>query len=177
MKLFKNYLNESTKKGSQIWKIFLSFFYFSPRLFPVHEEEEKAWIKNHREKREELHQTESFPFSILFYTFFHSVDGWGSYQTDVTLGENEKAIKSFWRSRRKHFPTWALASATCNEKLMWKLLPSRSKWKTEHFRCFLMDVGARGLRRVGKIGGLCFGFEEVFMHAPCLFRTAAKLLS
>lgn len=32
-----------------------------------------------------------------------------------------------------------LSPATCNEKLMWKLLPPRTKWKTEHFRSFFME--------------------------------------
>lgn len=62
---------------------------------------------------------------------------------------------------------------------MWKLLPPRTKWKTEHFQCFFMrgEVAGLGRGKWGKIGGLCFGFGEPFYMLLVCFGMATFSLS
>lgn len=83
----------------------------------------------------------------------------GSFEIDVTSGRHKRVDKSSSRniSRPELF-----ATATCHEKLMWKLLPHRTKWKAEHFRCFLMIVGS-SRRNELELEDYVWGLEEFFL--------------
>lgn len=83
-------------------------------------------------------------FHIILYIFFHSVDWWGSFLADVTIGRDEKAIKSSGILNEELFLTWALASSYVQWKANVKTFASSNKVKNWAFSLALYREGGCG---------------------------------
>lgn len=119
--------------------------------------------KIHREARNCIRQRVShFPYYFIYF-FIPKTSG-DNHKWRRSSDNYVKRRKLSSLSRRKSSRAEFSASSTCFEKLMWKLLLRRTKWKTEHFWCFFMRWGG-GEGKWVEIGGLCLGFGEISFSA------------
>lgn len=128
------------------------------------QEAKKSQQKPSRSNKRNCIRLRVFPFPYYFIRFPIQKMNWGASALVSRCHSSESSPESE-SFQVNATPSWELTSATCYEKLMWKLLLRRTKWKTERFRCFSWDVKLPEEGIWVEIGGFKAGSSASF----CLF--------